>query len=107
MILDYELCVNFTPSSQLDFRCELLYYTFPGSIPSPNRHPCTNACNQAARLKLGNQSPACAVFLVDAVDCQLLIRSKPSVALHFIHSVKDRDPGGSRIFPDRYYPVKG
>jgi|SRR5882762_2296818 len=70
MILDYQLCVYFTVSSCLDFCRESFYYAIPGSIPSPNRHACTNASDQAARLESRNQTPACAVVLVNVVDCQ-------------------------------------
>jgi hypothetical protein len=52
MILNNQLCLYFTVSSYLDFCRESLYYAIPGSIPSPNRHACTNASDQPARLEL-------------------------------------------------------
>ena len=103
MILDYELCVYFTVSSQLDFCRESIYYPLPGSIPSPNRHPCTNASDQAARLELRNQTSACAVVLVDVVDCQSLIsiRIERSAAFTQCKGLKTRSQRSHALIPSR------
>jgi hypothetical protein len=93
MILDHQLCVYLTVSSYIDFCRESFYYTVPGSIPSPNRHACTNASDQAARLELRNQTPACPVVLVDVVDCQMLSVAPPSL------SVKDSNLPASALAP--------